>query len=63
VKRSFEHASISGNHLLADELEILDLVLEEWRAQRGLSKDNPDVELAAARCSTCFARETEQSKS
>jgi len=31
-----------------DELEILDTVLEEWRAQRGLPKDNPDVELAAA---------------
>jgi hypothetical protein len=23
-------------------------VLEEWRARRGLPKDNPDVELAAA---------------
>ncbi|CDZ40203.1 Hypothetical protein NGAL_HAMBI1145_52760 [Neorhizobium galegae bv. officinalis] len=31
-----------------DELEILDIVLEEWRAQRGLPMDNPDVELAAA---------------
>jgi len=31
-----------------EELEILDVVLEEWRAQRGLTKDNPDVELAAA---------------
>lgn len=31
-----------------DELEILDVVLEEWRTQRGLPKDNPDVELAAA---------------
>ncbi|WP_027681646.1 hypothetical protein [Rhizobium leguminosarum] len=31
-----------------DELEILDIVLEEWRAQRGLPKDSPDVELAAA---------------
>lgn len=31
-----------------DELEILDTVLEEWRAKRALSKDNPDVELAAA---------------
>ncbi|MBY5474676.1 hypothetical protein GFM09_28500 [Rhizobium leguminosarum bv. viciae] len=31
-----------------DELEILDTVLEEWRAKRALPKDNPDVELAAA---------------
>ncbi|CDZ29992.1 hypothetical protein NOJ28_21400 [Neorhizobium galegae] len=31
-----------------DELEIPDIVLEEWRARRGLPKDNPDVELAAA---------------
>lgn len=31
-----------------EELEILDIVLEEWRARRGLPKDNPDVELAAA---------------
>jgi hypothetical protein len=31
-----------------DELEILDTVLEEWRAKRALPKDSPDVELAAA---------------
>ena len=30
------------------ELEILHTVLEEWRAQRGLPKDSPDLELAAA---------------
>ncbi|MQB07172.1 hypothetical protein DXT91_24105 [Agrobacterium tumefaciens] len=37
-----------------DELEILDVVLEEWRAQRGLTKDNPDVELSAAVMLTLF---------
>jgi hypothetical protein len=45
-----------------EELEILDIVLEEWRARRGLPKDNPDVELAAAVSSTSSAKETEQSK-
>ncbi len=48
VKRSFEHASVSRNHLEPEELENADLVLEEWRARRGLHKDNPDVELAEA---------------
>ncbi|RFB86845.1 hypothetical protein B5K11_27585 [Rhizobium leguminosarum bv. trifolii] len=31
-----------------EELDILDSVLEEWRSRRGLPKDSPDVELAAA---------------
>ncbi|AGS26422.1 hypothetical protein NXC12_PE00292 (plasmid) [Rhizobium etli] len=31
-----------------EELDILDSVLEEWRAQRAFPKDSPDVELAAA---------------
>ncbi|WP_170109108.1 hypothetical protein [Neorhizobium huautlense] len=45
-----------------DELEILDVVLEEWGAQRGLTKDNSDVELAAAVMLNLFREETEQSK-
>lgn len=30
------------------ELEILGVVLDDWRHERGLPKDSPDVELAAA---------------
>ncbi len=30
------------------ELEILATVLNDWRTERGLTKDDPDVELAAA---------------
>ncbi|EJB02289.1 hypothetical protein Rleg9DRAFT_7321 [Rhizobium leguminosarum bv. trifolii WSM597] len=48
-----------------DELEILDVVLEGWRAQRELTKDNPHFELAAAVMLNLFRegdRKTEQSK-
>lgn len=30
------------------EFEVLDTVLDEWRVERGLPKDDPDLDLAAA---------------
>jgi hypothetical protein len=30
------------------DFEVLDTVLEEWRMQHGMSKDHPDVGIAAA---------------